>query len=96
MEHPSTIIYPFTTNVKKDASVLRVAVDRTDAGLERGSEILVDQIRSIDNRRFGKQIGKISSQELVYLRIAVSKILDIPQADLSARRPGNDTYFERC
>lgn len=77
-EHPSTIICPLTTNVKKKAGLLRVAINRADAGLERESEILVDQIRSIDNRRFGKQIGKISSKELVLLRIAVGKILDIP------------------
>ena len=57
--HPSTLICPLTTNVIREASVLRVHVPKGEAGLSEASDILVDQVRAIDNRRLAKRIGKI-------------------------------------
>lgn len=59
--HPSTIICPITSNVVKDATVLRVHLPKKESGLEKDSDILVDQIRAIDNRRFKKPVGKLTS-----------------------------------
>ncbi len=59
-EHPSTIICPITTNVKKESSLLRVHLSENECGLKKNSDILVDQIRAIDNRRFIKEIGVLS------------------------------------
>lgn len=61
--HPSTITCPITTKVVKDAEILRVHVSGREAGLSAESDILVDQIRAIDNRRFKKHLGKLSRQE---------------------------------
>ena len=58
--HPSTIICPVTTKVVKDVDVLRVHVGGRESGLADESDILVDQIRAIDNRRFKKQVGRLS------------------------------------
>ncbi len=58
--HPSTIVCPLTTKIARDADILRVHVSARDAGLQTESDILVDQIRAIDNRRFKKLIGKLS------------------------------------
>ena len=60
-EHPSTIVCPITTNVKKEARILRVHLGEGEAGLQKHSDVLVDQIRAIDNRRFIKELGTISS-----------------------------------
>lgn len=57
--HPSTLICPLTTNVVHESSVLRVHIPKGEAGLAQASDILVDQVRSIDNKRFTKRIGKI-------------------------------------
>ena len=57
--HPSTIVCPVTTKVTPEAVVLRVHVKRGDAGLKKDSDILVDQIRAIDNRRFLKHLGRL-------------------------------------
>ena len=57
--HPSTLVCPLTTNVVREASVLRVHIPKGEAGLAQASDILVDQIRAIDNKRFAKKIGKI-------------------------------------
>lgn len=59
--HPSTIVCPLSTNVLEAADILRVHLAKRESGLEKNSDILVDQIRAIDNRRFKKHIGKLSS-----------------------------------
>jgi mRNA interferase MazF len=59
-EHPNTIICPITTNVIKESSILRIHLSGNESGLKKDSDILVDQIRAIDNRRFLKEIGSLS------------------------------------
>jgi mRNA interferase MazF len=61
--HPSTIICPITTRVIKKSSILRVHLSRKGAGLKQDSDILVDQIRAIDNKRFIKHIGEINNTQ---------------------------------
>jgi len=58
--HPSTIICPITTKVIKKSSILRVHLSRKETNLRKDSDILVDQIRAIDNRRFIKHIGELN------------------------------------
>ena len=48
--HPSTIIIPLTTNLIDDAEPLRVRV-KAQEQLAKDSDLLIDQIRAIDNRR---------------------------------------------
>ena len=48
--HPSTIIIPLTTNLIDDAEPLRVRV-KAQEQLERNSDLVIDQIRAIDNKR---------------------------------------------
>ena len=57
--HPSTIICPITTNLHPQSNILRVHLRKGEAGLMDKSDILVDQIRAIDNRRFLKPLGMI-------------------------------------
>ncbi|MFC3415454.1 type II toxin-antitoxin system PemK/MazF family toxin [Algoriphagus hitonicola] len=59
-DHPSTLICPFTTQLSTKENLLRVRVGREGTGLEEISEILVDQIRALDNRRFLEMLGKLS------------------------------------
>ena len=49
-EHPSTIIVPLTTNLVDEAYPLRIRLKATEK-LKENSDILVDQIRAIDNKR---------------------------------------------
>ena len=48
--HPSTLIVPLTTNLVDDAEPLRLRV-LAGSGLDRDSDLLVDQVRAIDNKR---------------------------------------------
>lgn len=48
--HPSTYIIPLTTKLTADAEPLRIRVGATGR-LPRDSDLLMDQLRAIDNRR---------------------------------------------
>ena len=49
-EHPSTLIIPLTTNLIEDAKPLRLRVAAQES-LDKDSDLLVDQLRAIDNKR---------------------------------------------
>ena len=49
-EHPSTTVLPLTTSLIEDAAPLRYRVVARE-GLQSDSDIMLDQTRTIDNRR---------------------------------------------
>src|SRR5574341_2328922 len=71
--HPSTVICPLTTNIQPKARLLRVHLEAGEAGLKQESDVMVDQIRAIDNRRFLRHMGKLSrrTQERLADRIRI-------------------------
>ena len=62
--HPSTVICPITTRIQPEAQVLRVHLAGGEAGLKKASDVMVDQVRTIDNRRFLEETGKLSLRSL--------------------------------
>ncbi len=64
--HPSTIICPITTNTKKESNILRIHLKKGMANLNQDCDIMIDQIRAIDNKRLVKKIGDLP-QDLIYL-----------------------------
>jgi mRNA interferase MazF len=48
--HPSTYISPLTTKLVEDAEPLRIRLSAS-VGLTRDSDLLIDQLRAVDNRR---------------------------------------------
>lgn len=74
--HPSTIVCPITTNVQIKANILRVHLKKGDATLKEDYDILVDQIRTIDNKRFIKRLGVLpdlnADQFISNLRIVLA------------------------
>jgi mRNA interferase MazF len=81
--HPSTIICPLTTNVADFPNLLRIAVPKGISGLGRPSDILVDQIKAIDNRRLRRRLGPLPDPYLTELRRKVMLILDFVEENLS-------------
>jgi mRNA interferase MazF len=49
-EHPSTLVVPLTTKLIEDAEPLRIRVV-AQGHLKQDSDLLIDQLRAIDNRR---------------------------------------------
>ena len=48
--HPSTLVVPLTTRIIEDAEPLRIRV-AAHGLLKHDSDLLIDQLRAIDNRR---------------------------------------------
>jgi len=59
--HPSTLVCPVSTNVIKGATILRIHLSNKEGGTSKPSDILADQVRAIDNKRFTKRIGVLSA-----------------------------------
>jgi mRNA interferase MazF len=73
--HASTVVCPITTNVKRDIEILRVHLDEKQ--LEQLSDILVDQIRAIDNRRLIKKLGQLTINQSNLLKESLRVVLDL-------------------
>lgn len=73
--HLSTIVCPITTNVKKESEILRVHLQKGQ--LEKLSDVLVDQIRAIDNRRLIKRLGKLTKDQVALIKNNIKIVLDI-------------------
>jgi mRNA interferase MazF len=48
--HPSTLVVPLTTSLVNDAEPLRLRIF-SGSGLDKDSDLLIDQLRAIDNKR---------------------------------------------
>ena len=73
--HPSTIICPITSQIIRESTVLRVHLSQKENGLDKDSDILVDQIRAIDNRRLIREIGKLTQKQIAILRENLSILI---------------------
>jgi len=75
--HPSTIICPMTTNIQKESEILRVHVKKGTANLSENCDIMIDQVRAIDNKRLIKKIGELPDNLSMQVRDNLSIILDL-------------------
>jgi mRNA interferase MazF len=76
--HPSTLIIPLTTNLVDDAEPLRIRIPASGR-LRHTSDLLVDQLRAIDNRRLIQgPLTRASSTLLRRLADAIRDVLDLP------------------
>jgi mRNA interferase MazF len=75
--HLSTIICPVTTNVVSSSKILRVHLSKNKSGLKVSSDILIDQIRSIDNKRLLKRVGSLESSQRRLLNENLKIVLDL-------------------
>jgi mRNA interferase MazF len=57
-QHPSTWVLPCTSRVLPE-NILRAHVPRKIAGNEKDCDVMIDQSRTVDNRRFIQQLGKV-------------------------------------
>lgn len=75
--HPSTLICPITTNVIPDTSVLRVHLSKKEAGTTKPSDIMVDQVRAIDNQRFKEKTGSLDKVSEKVLRDNLKTVFEL-------------------
>jgi mRNA interferase MazF len=76
-EHPSTVVCPLTSNVEKESDILRVHLKKGIANLKVESDIMIDQIRTIDNRRLLDKIGELTKDLQSKVKDNIKIILDL-------------------
>lgn len=84
--HLSTIILPLTRNLIPDAEPLRVHIPPGTPGFKAGSDILIDQLRAIDNRRLYhldtnrliKRIAAAPEPLFTHVLHCLKLVLDLP------------------
>jgi mRNA interferase MazF len=77
--HPSTLIVPLTTSILDDTEPLRVRVPAA-ARLRRDSDLVVDQLRAIDNRRLIRgPIARLPDALMARVGQALIEVLDLAE-----------------
>lgn len=75
--HPSTLVVPLTTALIDDAEPLRIRVPRA-AGLKKASDLLIDQLRAIDNKRLVRgPLARVSGPLMARVELALKEVLDL-------------------
>ncbi len=73
--HGSTLVCPITSQVNREMKILRVHIGKRF--LEKESDVLVDQLRAIDNRRLVKRLGKLQPGHIQTLKENLMVLLDV-------------------
>lgn len=79
--HPSTLIVPLTTRLVDDAEPLRLRVAARER-IDHDSDLLIDQLRAIDNRRLSVgPLARLSREDMLAVYRAIAEVLEIPQGE---------------
>lgn len=74
---PSTLIIQFTTNLVDDAEPLRIHVPAAGR-LRHDSDLLIDQLRAIDNRRLTQgPLTRLDQALMARVAEALHEVLDL-------------------
>jgi mRNA interferase MazF len=77
--HPSTLVVPLTTNLINDAEPLRLRVPASQR-LRRSSDLLIDQLRAIDNRRLvSGPLTRLPRALIARVDDAIREVLGLPE-----------------
>jgi len=74
--HPSTWVLPCTTRLTGE-SILRVPLPKGIAGNSRACEVMVDQSRAIDNRRFLRRLGRLPAPLLRDMKQKLKQLAEL-------------------
>ena len=75
--HPSTLVCPITLNIQKQSEILRVNIKKGTSNLKESSDIMIDQLRAIDNRRFINKIGDLPEALKIKVKENIKIVLDL-------------------
>lgn len=76
-DHPSSVICPITTNIAPESEILRVHIKKGTANLKSDSDVMVDQIRAIDNRRLTTKVGELPRDLQEKVKENIKIVLDL-------------------
>jgi len=77
--HPSTLICPITSNIKPESKILRVHIKKGTAKVKEDCDVMIDQLRAIDNKRIVKKIGDLPQSLAEKVKENIKIVLDIDE-----------------
>lgn len=76
-DHPSTLVVPLTTRLVEDAEPLRIRVPAAGR-IKRNSDLLIDQLRAIDNRRLAQgPLARLPRALMERVDTALGEVLEL-------------------
>ena len=66
-EYPTTIVIPLSTSLVDDAQPIRFRVRKRDK-LQEDSDLVITQIRAIDNDRFIEKLANLTNKEMQIIK----------------------------
>ncbi|KIM09378.1 MAG: PemK family transcriptional regulator [Sulfurovum sp. PC08-66] len=73
--YATTIVLPLTTSLIEDAQPLRMRIAKREK-LKEDSDLLIAQIRAIDNERFLEKLTTLSAQEMKAVKGLLDEVLN--------------------
>jgi mRNA interferase MazF len=74
--HPSTWVLPCTTRLV-GANLLRVVLPQAIAGNKQPCEVMIDQGRAIDNRRFRRLLGRLPAPLMREVKAKLKQLAEL-------------------
>jgi len=74
-DYPTTIVLPLSTSLVDEAEPLRMRITQRDK-LQENSDILLAQIRAIDNSRFIEKLATLNTQEMKKVKLLFDEIIE--------------------
>ncbi|MGH7829706.1 MAG: type II toxin-antitoxin system PemK/MazF family toxin [Candidatus Binatia bacterium] len=75
--YPSTIVIPTTTRLVNDPGILRLRIQKGEAGLARESDLLLGQLIAVANESFRREIGVLPDHLMEELDKRIRIILSL-------------------
>ena len=72
--YPTTIVIPLTSVLVDDAEPLRMRIEKRDK-LQQRSDLIIAQIRAIDNSRLLEKLSKVSSNEMKKIKMLFDEVV---------------------
>ena len=73
-DYPSTIILPLSTSLIDNVKPIRIRITKRE-NLQKDSDIVLTQVRAIDNSRFMKKIASLSTDEMKIVKELFDEIV---------------------
>lgn len=74
-DYPTTVVLPLTTQLIDDAQPIRLRITKREK-LTHDSDIILTQIRAIDNARFIEYLGSLSEEEYDHVKQNFLEIIE--------------------
>ena len=71
----TTIVCPITSNIVEDINYLRVALIKEQ--VDKKSDILLDQLRTIENRKLIKKLSRLNFNQIKKMQRNLQIVLDL-------------------